>query len=298
LKPLILVVEDNLDLLYNLNLLLESNDYKPIPAKSGKEALKILSNLEDIPDVIISDIMMPEMDGYEFFKKVLDEPRWNKIPFLFLSARSTPKDVRLGKLLGVDDYLTKPFNEKDLLATLSGKIARNKRIEELNREIDETFSNANHIRKKSSVEQQSSFVCLMVALWDDKFGPELKEYYPEDKSFPLPLNNVINQLFTAATSIYGQDKITKAGGVLLDIKNLNTRGYLYFDSYPDKSERFGEKQYMIAVIAPSINYFHTLEIKKIFFDLSENIKSKRNWDIEAYWKKVNDLMRTDLINVN
>jgi len=70
LKPLILVVEDNLDLLYTLNLLLESNNYKPITAKNGKEALEILSRLEETPDIIISDIMMPEMDGYEFFREI------------------------------------------------------------------------------------------------------------------------------------------------------------------------------------------------------------------------------------
>ena len=49
-------------------------------------ALKILSSLENIPDVIISDIMMPEMDGYEFFREISNEPRWNRIPFLFLSG--------------------------------------------------------------------------------------------------------------------------------------------------------------------------------------------------------------------
>lgn len=140
MKPLILVVEDNLDVLYNLNLILESNNYKSITAKNGKEALEILSNLEEIPDIIISDIMMPEMDGYEFFRVISNEPRWNRIPFLFISARSTPENIRFGKSLGVDDYLTKPFDERDLLAILSGRIARNKRVNALNSKIDEAFS--------------------------------------------------------------------------------------------------------------------------------------------------------------
>ena len=297
LKPLILVVEDNVDLLYNLNLLLESNNYKPITAKNGKEAIEILSNREEIPDVIISDIMMPEMDGYEFFKVISNEPRWNRIPFLFLSARTTPKDIRFGKLLGVDDYLTKPFDEKDLLAILSGKIARNKRINALNVKIDESFSIAN-LKVKSPIEgQQEFFICLFLAFWDDTFGPELKRSFPEENIFPIPLNDIVNQLFTVATSIYGHDKITKAEGVLLDIKNLKSRGYLFFDSYPDKKERFGEKQYMIAVIAPSINYFHTLEIKDIFMDLSEKIKNKTNWIIEEYWKKIYDIMLLDTIKI-
>ena len=297
MKPLILVVEDNLDLLYNLNILLESNNYKPVTAKNGKEAIEILSNLEEIPDVIISDIMMPEMDGYEFFKVISNNPRWNRIPFLFLSARTTPKDIRFGKLLGVDDYLTKPFDERDLLAILSGKIARNKRINILNNKINESFSTTNLKMKIPIESQQEFFICLFLAFWDDKFGPELKQSFPEEKFFPIPLDVIVNQLFTVATSIYGHDKITKAEGVLLDIKNMNNRGYLFFDSYPDKKERFGEKQYMIAVIAPSINYFHTLEIKEIFTDLSEKIKNKNNWNIEGYWKKINEILSIDPIKI-
>ena len=297
MKPIILVVEDNVDLLYNLNLLLESNNYKPITAKNGKEAIEILSTLGEIPDIIISDIMMPKMDGYEFFKVISNEPRWNRIPFLFLSARSTPKDIRFGKLLGVDDYLTKPFDEKDLLAILSGRIARNKRINVLNNKIDESFSTAKLKIKDPIEDQREFFICLFLAFWDDKFGPELNRYFPEEKTFPIPLDDIVNQLFTVATSIYGHDKITKAEGVLLDIKNLKSRGYLFFDSYPDKKERFGEKQYMIAVIAPSINYFHTLEIKEIFIDLSEKIKNKTNWNIEEYWKKIYDIMLLDTIKI-
>jgi len=297
LKPLILVVEDNVDLLYNLNLLLESNNYKPITAKNGKEAIDILSNLGEIPDIIISDIMMPKMDGYEFFKVISNEPRWNRIPFLFLSALTTPKDIRFGKLLGADDYLTKPFDEKDLLAILAGRIARNKRIDALNNKIEESFSTANIKMKDPIEDQREFFICLFLAFWDDKFGPELKHYFPDEKILPIPLDEIVNQLFTVATSIYGHDKITKAEGVLLEIKNLNSRGYLFFDSYPDKKERFGEKQYMIAVIAPSINYFHTLEIKDLFLDLSEKIKNKTTWNIEKYWKKIYDIMLLDTIKI-
>ncbi|MFX0048980.1 MAG: PleD family two-component system response regulator [Candidatus Hermodarchaeota archaeon] len=298
MKPLILVVEDNLDLLYNLNLLLESNDYKPITAKNGKEALKILSRLEQIPDVIISDIMMPEMDGYEFFRQISNEPRWNRIPFLFLSAKTTPKDIRFGKLLGVDDYLTKPFNEKDLLAILSGRIARNKRIIALNEKVQETFLNLSSEMETPIDKRHDFFICLLLAFWDDKFGPELYQYFPEENFFPIPLDSIVNQLFTVATSIYGHDKITKAEGVLLEIKNLNSRGYLFFDSYPDRKERFGEKQYMIAVIAPSINYFHTFEIKEILFKLSAKIKKKQDWNIEEYWNKIYNLMLIDPIKID
>lgn len=297
MKPLILIVEDNVDLLYNINLVLESNNYKTINAKNGKVALKILSELEQIPDIIISDIIMPEMNGYEFFRVISKEPRWNRIPFVFLSARTTPKDIRLGKLLGVDDYLTKPFDEKDLLAIISGKIARINRVNALNNKIDEVFSTMDIEMKMSATSDHGEFICLLLTFWDDKFGPNLNCYYPEEKDFSISLDDISNQLFTVANSIYGQNKITKAEGVLLNIENLNSRGYLFFDSYPDKEERFGEKQYMIAIIAPLINYFHTLKIKDVFTDLSDKIKNKLNWNIKEYWKRVYDILLIETIQI-
>lgn len=85
---------------------------------SGDKAIKTLSNLNSTPEVIISDIMMPNMDGYDFFNAISTHSQWNQIPFLFLTAKSTPEDIRLGKMLGVDDYITKPFNER-ILSLLS-----------------------------------------------------------------------------------------------------------------------------------------------------------------------------------
>ena len=211
MKPLILVVEDNTDLLYNINLLLESNNYKSIGAKNGREALEILSRLEAVPDIIISDIMMSEMNGYEFFREISSNPRLNRIPFLFLSAKTTPEDIRFGKLLGVDDYITKPFNEKDLLAILTGRIGRIKRINELNNKINKSLSPSNLAENVPIKSKREFFLFLLLAFWDDKYGPELSRYYPQEKPFPISLDDVVNQLFTVATSIYGHDKITKAG---------------------------------------------------------------------------------------
>ena len=123
-KPLLLVVDDNKDIIFNLKILLEKRGYDVITSMSGDKALKTLSTLSNTPDMIISDIMMPNMDGYEFFNAISTHSKWNQIPFLFLTAKSTPEDIRLGKMLGADDYITKPFNEEDLIASVSGKISR------------------------------------------------------------------------------------------------------------------------------------------------------------------------------
>jgi CheY-like chemotaxis protein len=256
MKPTILVVEDNPDLLFNIELILKSNQYQPITAKNGRAALKILSSIEQLPDIIISDIMMPELDGYEFFKEVVSDPRWNSIPFIFLTAKSTQQDIRLGKLLGADDYITKPFDEKDLLAVISGKLARIHRAKMLNTILEETHDLK--ITGKVTKDTIKENLYILIALWDDKFGPKVVDIYPKKKEIKVSLDNLADQLFSASISIYGHEKITKSEDLLLNLTNLKTDAYLLFDSYPDKHERFGEKQYMIAALAPKINFFHSL----------------------------------------
>jgi CheY-like chemotaxis protein len=292
-QPTILIVDDNEDILFHLKLLLENNEYDVHTAKNGKKALKILSQFNKTPDLIISDIMMPVMDGYDFFEAVSDNPRWNRIPFLFLTAKSTPEDIRLGKLLGVDDYITKPFQKEDLIASISGKITRYKKSKIIDEEVNQLLKSLKI--KKDSSKFKDNFLYLLVVYWDDVKGPTVAKHYPFDKSMPFSLDTVAKQLFNAATSIYGQDKITKAQSILLDIENINNKGYLFFDSYPDEKERYGEKQYMLTVITPSLSYFNSLKIRNVLKKISEKIKMKQEWDVKEYWEKILQLLSSNPI---
>lgn len=122
-EPTILIVEDNASLLEGLKDLLESTGYHVVSAENGIEALDVLEdNIK--PDLIISDIMMPRMDGYEFQARVRDKPDLIRVPFIFLTAKGGKDDIRLGKDLGVDDYITKPFDEEDLLVAVRSKLSR------------------------------------------------------------------------------------------------------------------------------------------------------------------------------
>jgi len=112
---------------------LEHNKCQVVIAENGKKGLEVLSELKDRPDLIICDIMMPEMNGYDFFDAVSNDAAYGDIPFIFLSALDTPEDIRLGKILGADDYLTKPINEDDLLAVIAGKIKRSKKVSFINK---------------------------------------------------------------------------------------------------------------------------------------------------------------------
>jgi two-component system sensor histidine kinase/response regulator len=118
----ILVVEDNEDMLNGIRDILEMSGYQVITALDGQAALAWME--QHRPDLIISDIMMPQMDGYELFSAVRANPRWLRIPFVFLTAKDQRVDVRLGKQLGADDYLTKPFEPEDLVVVVEAKLER------------------------------------------------------------------------------------------------------------------------------------------------------------------------------
>lgn len=122
----ILVVEDNDVLRDGLRLLLEVEGYFVISAANGREALDQMSRFT--PDLILSDINMPEMDGYTFFEAVRSRPEWVPIPFIFLTARGGREDVFAGKSLGADDYLIKPVNRQELVATVKARLIRSQEL--------------------------------------------------------------------------------------------------------------------------------------------------------------------------
>lgn len=122
----ILLVEDNHDLRYFIQSLL-SEKYKVITAENGKIGLEKLTTLPC--QLIISDVMMPIMDGYEFLKKVKADERYHQIPVIMLTARSAFDDKMKALRIGVDDYLTKPFQEEELFVRIENllKNAQNRK---------------------------------------------------------------------------------------------------------------------------------------------------------------------------
>ena len=115
MKKRILVVDDDTDNSYSLKIRLESIDqsYEVICADSGEQCLEIL-NKGEIPDMILLDIMMPEMSGWETFDKIRGNPSHSEIPVVFLTARVDNRAKVAGNFLG-DDYIEKPYDIEDLI---------------------------------------------------------------------------------------------------------------------------------------------------------------------------------------
>jgi putative two-component system response regulator len=121
-RKTILLVEDSRDVREVLASTLEVEEYLVYQADNGQSALKILGLIT--PDLMISDINMPRMNGIEFYKAVRANPAWTTIPFIFLTANNSPEDIQAGRSLGVEDYLTKPIDPRDLVSIVNARLLR------------------------------------------------------------------------------------------------------------------------------------------------------------------------------
>ncbi|WP_114417495.1 response regulator [Marinospirillum perlucidum] len=128
----LLLVEDEPHLLNNIAEMLELEGYQVIQCKQGQEGLTALKN--QLPELIICDIMMPVMDGFEFLKAVRSHPQTAHLPFIFLTAKSSEQDQELGRKLGADDYLTKPFTRAGLLKAIQLRLGKHHSLSHLKQE--------------------------------------------------------------------------------------------------------------------------------------------------------------------
>jgi DNA-binding response OmpR family regulator len=118
----ILLIEDDVVLRENTSELLELFNYQVVSAPNGKMGVEVAK--EVLPDIIVCDIMMPELDGYGVLQALTQNASTPHIPFIFLSAKTERKDVRRGMDLGADDYITKPFSEDELISAIESRLAK------------------------------------------------------------------------------------------------------------------------------------------------------------------------------
>lgn len=146
----VLLIEDDAGLRGNTAELLELSGYQVVEASNGK--LGVEKAIQEHPDIVVCDIMMPELDGYGVLKSLADNESTKFIPFIFLSAKTDRKDIRLGMNLGADDYITKPFNEDDLITAIESRLAKaailseNHAIQEKNQYNDNGIKTLNDLK--------------------------------------------------------------------------------------------------------------------------------------------------------
>ena len=126
LQKRILVVDDDPNLILLVKDYLEFHGYRVTSACNGLEALAVLDR--DVPDMIVCDVMMPEMDGYSLVKSVRQDPRTSWVPVLFLSAKGQSQDRVKGLTTGADVYMVKPFEPEELVAQVESSLKQASRL--------------------------------------------------------------------------------------------------------------------------------------------------------------------------
>lgn len=157
--PTVLIVDDNPQNLQILGTIMERQGYDVAVAMNGVQALEFVNH--DKPDIILLDIMMPEMDGFETCARLKRDPNTKTIPVIFLTARGESKDVLRGFKVGGVDYVTKPFRSAELLARVKTHIELKRAREEIHslRGIIPICANCKKIRDdKGFWEQVDTYV--------------------------------------------------------------------------------------------------------------------------------------------
>jgi DNA-binding NarL/FixJ family response regulator len=139
----ILVIEDEAEMRRNIVTILRLEGFAPVAAENGRVGVAMAA--KEKPDLILCDVMMPELDGYGVIKALHNEPATMNVPFIFLTAKGEKTDVRGGMNLGADDYLTKPVDKADLLRAIRTRLSRADQLSR--REFTPNFSSAEPLVK-------------------------------------------------------------------------------------------------------------------------------------------------------
>ena len=224
-KKLILIVDDNSNNLKLIANVLMESDYDFRMAKSGKSALSILEKTK--PDLILLDIQMPDMDGYETCKRIKANLEYSKIPVIFLTANTDSESVNKAFKVGGVDFVTKPFNSEELLARICTHIKLKTQSEELERQNatkDKFFSIISH-DLRNPIANVIGFSNILNENFEDLNKEKIKsfiKYINESSKFSL---EILENLLNWARVKSGVLKSDKINFNLSDILSKNIEGH-------------------------------------------------------------------------
>ncbi len=201
----ILIIEDDKNLRMGISELLSSEGYDTIESCNGTDALK--KTEETIPDLVLSDIMMPGMDGLSVLSRFQSNPVTSAIPFIFITAKVEPNDIRKGMNCGADDYITKPFSHMELMESVRTRLNKKKKYEERINELANNISRSLPHELRTPLVSILGFSSLLIDDFNSIEKDEIFKLLNEIKSSGLRLHNTIEKfLLFAEMSYFSQSK--------------------------------------------------------------------------------------------
>lgn len=253
----ILLIEDNVDLRENIQEILEMANYEVITAENGKIGVEVAT--QQLPDLIICDIMMPLLDGYGVLHLISKNEKTASIPFIFLTAKSERSDWRKGMELGADDYITKPFEESDLLNAIEQRLLKRDLIlKSISPSIEGYYSLVDDAKNISdlkglSIQRESRLYRKKDDIYEEGSHPKGLLYISKGK------------VKTYQTTNYGKEFIT---GVYVEGDFLGYTSLIQETTYPDSCQALEDTE---VHLIPKKDFFDLLyknaQISKKFIEI-------------------------------
>ncbi len=196
--PLALVVEDNPDMLSFLTEII-GNKYRVLKAENGNDALEIVEERHEIPDIVVSDVMMPGMDGLEFTERLRSIPEFEGVPVILLTARADVASKITGLEKGAVDYITKPFNAGELYARMNAQLEMKVLRDRLRKNNEKLYAELKEFSRKKDdpvSDESERKVRAVIRFIEDNFDSDLSrdELARTVDMSPDHLSRVFNRL--------------------------------------------------------------------------------------------------------
>ncbi|MEM9857691.1 MAG: response regulator [Bacteroidota bacterium] len=285
----VLIIEDNTDIRENIAEILELDDFETITAENGK--IGVEKALSDHPDLIICDIMMPELDGYGVLHILGKKEQTAGIPFIFLTAKAERSDMRKGMVLGADDYLTKPFEDTELLDAVESRF---RKTEALKKEYANNSTGLNNfisdVKKTHNIE--SLHENRKSRLYKKKHDIFREGEYPNHLYFIES-----GKIKSIKTNVEGKELITSiySAGEFFGYEAL-----LENTNHPDSAEAM-EDSYIISIPRDEFNelVYSNREVAKKFIEmLSNKITDKEQKLLNLAYNSVRQRTAEALIEIS
>lgn len=287
-KPTILIIEDNDDIRESTTEILELANYEVLTANNGKAGVELAQKQR--PDVILCDIMMPELDGYGVLYLLNKSPETSAIPFIFLTAKAERIDMRKGMEMGADDYLTKPFDDVELLNAIESRLQK--------RDKQQAFYSKSLEHLDHLLSQGDGMAELQKLIADRKIRNIKKKqviYYEGDQ--PAGLYLILNgRVKTYKLSEDGRELLTAIYG---PEEYFGVNALLMTDSYHESAEAVEDTSLCMLpkdTVEQLINNYPEVGMEFIKI-LSNNLKEKEEQLLQLAYHSVRKRMSQVLLRL-